>query len=261
MCHKLSDERGEDEIKPRAAIVTGASGDIGCALVRDFSEAGYYVIATDLKTPRNELCCDQFLNVDLRRTVLDYSYANEVFSEIREILKQRYLGVIINNAASQIVAKIEELTVGDWNNALQVNLLAPFFWTQAFLPELEKARGNVVNISSIHARLSKPKFTVYATTKAALSGLTRSMALELGDRIRVNTIEPAAVDTKMLREGFRDNPAGLDKLEGYHPTKSIGMPEEVSRVALMLTDNKLQFLNGASIPLDGGIGCRLHDPA
>ncbi|VFN01868.1 MAG: Enoyl-(Acyl carrier protein) reductase, partial [Candidatus Kentron sp. G] len=144
-------------------------------------------------------------------------------------------------------------------NTLHINLLAPFFWTQAFLPELAASRGSVINIGSIHARLTKQRFAAYATSKAALTGLTRSLALELGNRVRVNAIEPAAIDTAMLRAGFEGDREGFSRLAQCHPTQCIGKPEEVARLAVMLADEGLGFLNGAVVPLDGGIGGRLYE--
>jgi NAD(P)-dependent dehydrogenase (short-subunit alcohol dehydrogenase family) len=242
------------------ALITGAAGGIGQALVRSFDQAGYTIIATDLLTPPDNLPCKYFIKADLQRTVNEEAYAQDVFATIRKHLNGNPLKVLINNAATQITGKVENLTHNDWQATLNVNLMAPFFWTQELLPELESTQGSVINISSIHARLTKRGFTAYATSKAALSSLTRSLALELGDRIRVNAIEPAAIDTEMLRDGFRKNTEGLMNLKQYHPTQSIGRPQEIGRLSLMLTDEKMPFLNGATIRLDGGISGCLHDP-
>ena len=238
----------------RTALITGAAGGIGQALVRAFGEAGYAVIATDIAAPPHDLPCQSFVEADLQKTVTDEAYAEEVFGEIRGQLGGNPLKVLVNNAATQILGKVEDLTRSDWRATLDINLLTPFFWTQAFLPELTASRGSVVNISSIHAKLTKPRFAAYATSKAALTGLTRSMALELGDRIRVNAIEPAAIDTPMLQAGFEGDEEGFSRLARCHPTQCIGKPEEVARIAVMLAEDGLSFLNGAVVPLDGGIG-------
>ncbi|RTZ60769.1 MAG: SDR family NAD(P)-dependent oxidoreductase, partial [Gammaproteobacteria bacterium] len=100
----------------------------------------------------------------------------------------------------------------------------------------------------------------YASSKAALVGLTRSMAVELGGRVRVNALCPAAIDTEMLRQGFADSQPGLQELSDYHPSKSIGDPAEVAKIVLCLADPDFRFLHGAVIGLDGGIAARLHDP-
>ena len=94
----------------------------------------------------------------------------------------------MNNAAVQILAPADAITFDQWRETLDTNLLAPFLLTQALLPELERGRGSVVNVASIHANLTKPGFVAYATSKAALVGLTRSLAVDLGGRVRVNAV-------------------------------------------------------------------------
>lgn len=240
-------------------VITGASGGIGQALVKVFAQAGYRVIATDKVEPEQELRA-HFIQADLQRTVQDEDYANTVFAQIRAALNNQPLKALINNAAVQILGKVDSLSRNDWQTTLEVNLLAPFFWTQAFLPELEQTQGSVLNISSIHAKLTKKEFAAYATSKAALSGLTCSMAIELGSKIRINAIEPAAIDTPMLRAGFADNPEGLEQLRDYHPSQTIGTPEELGKLALFMVKNESLFFNGVVVAFDGSIGKFLHDP-
>jgi NAD(P)-dependent dehydrogenase (short-subunit alcohol dehydrogenase family) len=243
-----------------AVLITGASGGIGRALVNTFSKAGYAVIATDIGAPQEDLPFTHFVASDLGRTVEDEVYAAATFADIRRCLNGRPLNALICNAATQILGDVEHLSRSDWRKTMDVNLLAPFLWTQAFLPELEAANGCVINVSSIHARLTKAGFSAYATSKAALSALTRSLALELGGRVRVNAIEPAAIDTPMLRAGFEGDEDGFRRLESFHPSACIGAPEQMGELALMLVAAKFMFLNGAVVPFDGGIGGCLHDP-
>jgi NAD(P)-dependent dehydrogenase (short-subunit alcohol dehydrogenase family) len=243
-----------------AVLITGASGGIGRELVRRFAGAGYSVIATDVAGASESLGAACFVAADLQKTVEDETYAASTFAEIRSCLNGRPLRALINNAAVQICGPAAQLSRADWRRTLDVNLLAPFFWTQAFLTELEAAKGSVVSISSIHARLTKPKFAAYATSKAALSGMTRALAVELGSRIRINAIESAAIDTPMLRAGFEGDENGLRQLENFHPSHGIGTPMELAELALMLVKAESPFLNGAVVPLDGGIGSCLHDP-
>jgi NAD(P)-dependent dehydrogenase (short-subunit alcohol dehydrogenase family) len=244
----------------RCAIITGAAGGIGEALVRRFAGAGYAVIATDVAPRPASLPCECFVQADLERTVDDEGYGARIFAQIREALKARQLAVLVNNAAIQVVGRVEHLGRAEWRKTLNVNLLAPFFWAQAFLPELEEAKGMVLNISSIHARLTKPNFVAYATSKSALTGMTRAMAVELGGRVRVNAIAPAAIDTPMLRAGFEGKVEALARLGSYHPSGSIGTPDALAGLALLVLENGTAFQHGAVLEFDGGIGSRLHDP-
>lgn len=242
-------------------IITGAAGGIGQALVKAFEEAGHPVIGVDIAEKPDGLAADHFIRCDLTRTVEDAAYAENTFRAIRDALAARPLHALINNAAVQILGSVEQLDRDAWRKTIDTNLLAPFFWTQTFLPELEAASGCVLNISSIHAKLTKPNFVAYATSKAALSGMTHAMAVELGARIRINAIEPAAIDTPMLRAGFAENELGYLQLRGLHPTRTIGKAAELGLLAVTVTQNALQFMNGAILTVDGGISARLHDPA
>ncbi|EAR21653.1 SDR family NAD(P)-dependent oxidoreductase [Nitrococcus mobilis] len=241
-------------------IVTGAAGGIGQALVRAFAEAGYPVIGVDLAAKPERLPTAHYIQCDLARTVAEPTYAEEIFSTIRTTLDGQPFDALINNAAVQILGKVEGLNRDAWHRTLDVNLLAPFLWAQALLPELEEAKGCVLNISSIHARLTKPEFVAYATSKAALSGMTRAMAIELGSRVRVNAIEPAAIDTPMLLAGFNGNPAGYELLKYCHPSRCVGSTDGLARLAVAITQLEDGFANGSIVRFDGGIGAQLHDP-
>jgi NAD(P)-dependent dehydrogenase (short-subunit alcohol dehydrogenase family) len=245
----------------RYAVVTGAAGGIGRAIVKEFHAAGFRVIATDRQPKPDGMECAHFIQVDVAQTVSDATCAAEVFGQIRELVDDCGLKALINNAAVQILGGVRQLTREDWRQTLDVNLVAPFVWTQGLLNELQQARGSVVNVSSIHARLTKRNFVAYATSKAALSGMTRAMAVDLGGMIRVNAIEPAAIETDMLKAGFAGKEAEYDRLQQFHPQGRIGRTGEVAACALAIVDGRVDFLHGACITLDGGIGGCLLDPA
>lgn len=243
------------------ALITGANGGIGKALCKTFTEEGYHVIATDVhEKPAESLTFSQYVSIDLNKLVENEAYATAKASEIKSFLPNDELHALINNAAIQILGGVDSLTRSDWNQTLNVNLQAPFLLAQAFISELEACKGAVVNISSIHAKLTKKNFVAYATSKAALSGMTRAMAVDLGARVRVNAIEPAAIETDMLIEGFKESGESLSKLRNFHPTQTLGTPREIASVAAAICDSRANFMHGACIDVAGGISCALHDP-
>lgn len=246
--------------RQKTCIVTGAAGGIGRALVHVFKEANYRVIATDIMPQPEDLICAQYIQSDLFRFAENETYAQKTVSLLRDALCGCGLNALINNAAVQILGNVCSLSRADWRETMGVNLMAPFFLVQNFLPELEVERGCVINIGSIHARLTKKNFVAYATSKAALAGMTRAFAVELGASVRINAIEPAAIETDMLKAGFKDNPEGYQKLQNCHPQKRVGQPVEIAQLALALVDGGAKFLHGACIALDGGISARLYDP-
>jgi len=242
----------------KTALITGALGGIGQALCTEFQRAGYFVIATDRRV--GACANDAFINVDIRDL---YTYADRrrwLGGEVRAILDGRGLNVLVNNAATQILNRTDDIQISDWDDTLQTNLIAPFLMIQLFLPELEAAKGSAVNIASIHSVVTKPRFVCYATSKAALVGMTRALAVDLGARIRINAINPAATATPMLLAGFEGKSKELDELAKKHPLERIAQPWEVAKTAIFLASEDAAFITGACLHIDGGIGGRLHDP-
>jgi NAD(P)-dependent dehydrogenase (short-subunit alcohol dehydrogenase family) len=240
-------------------LITGANGGIGRALCEEFSGAGSKVLATDVH-PSADVKCDHYLSLDLAAFVDDEAIREGFRQELVELLNDGRLSALVNNAALQVLNPFERVSGEDLRKTLDVNVVAPFLLIQLCLPWLERANGSVVNIGSIHARATKPGFSAYATSKTALTGLTQALAVELGSRVRVNAIQPAAVATAMLRAGFADSPDALETLEHYHPVGHIATPKEVARVARFLASADASFMNGAVVDVTGGIHCRLYDP-
>ncbi len=249
----------------KAIIITGASGDIGRSLTQSFKLSGWFVIGLDIKNIINKdkeiNSCDKFYNFDLSFCMSKPEIFNDLVRKIKFEINNNscYLYGIINNAAIQIVKPFEVISNEEWTKLFSINFFAPVALSKAFLNDLRRNNGSILNIGSIHRELSKPYFSAYATSKSALSGLTKSLSIELGDKIRVNAIEPAAIETSMLKDGFKHHPNKLKELADLHPTKKIGQPEDISNAALFLMDSKQKFINGAILKISGGIHCRLHD--
>jgi NAD(P)-dependent dehydrogenase (short-subunit alcohol dehydrogenase family) len=248
-------------MKKPAVLITGALGGIGRALCNEFHAHGFVVIAVD--RVEGNVAAHHILTENIATLVTDAVLSADFLRGVQSILDQEKAALrgLINNAAVQILGGVESLTAADWHETLDTNLVAPFVLAQLFLPELQAARGAIVNISSIHEKLTKPGFVAYATSKAALSGLTRAMAVDLGSRVRVNAICPAAIHTPMLEAGFADQPEKFAALHKSHPSGRIGLPEEVASIARYLVSDAPEFLTGSCLGLDGAIAGRLHDPA
>ncbi len=240
----------------RAVLITGAAGGIGSALVTVFSAAGWRVIATDLAGSGG----DVFIAEDISRFASDEAALGAFSSGVRNALEGASLACIVNNAAVQRLGRIDQLSAKSIAETFNVNVIAPMLLAKTFLSELEAVNGAIVNVGSVHAQATKPEFSAYATSKAALHGLTRALAVDLGPKIRVNTLAPAATATQMLKAGFEGNETGLAALEAVHPAGRIATPEEIARIALFLASDEPAFLTGATIYADGGVLSRLHDP-
>jgi NAD(P)-dependent dehydrogenase (short-subunit alcohol dehydrogenase family) len=198
---------------------------------------------------------------DLRTVAASEADGDRLLQSLRAKLGPDPVECLVNNAAVQRLGTTEVTTLGDFRETLDVNVIVPLRLTQLLVGDLATAQGSVVNVSSVHAVATKPGFVAYATSKAALSGLSRAMAIDLGGRVRVNAIELAATETPMLSAGFQGRAKDFGRLADCHPVGRIAAPGEVGRVAVLLASPELAgFITGCCLRMDGGITARLHDP-
>lgn len=249
----------EHEQPKRAALITGANGGIGQALCSAFADAGYRVIATDV-SPDSALP-NVYIPLDLASLPRNPELQSDFLERLTQQLNGCSLHACVNNAAVQILGHLDQIDDADFQRTLDVNIFAPLVLARLLLPLLEACGGSIVNIGSIHAQATKPGFVSYATSKAALRGLTQALAVDLGPRARVNVIQPAAVATEMLRAGFDNDPDGYAELAAYHPVGRIAEPIEIARMAVVLAADDAAFVSGAAFDMNGGIGARLYDPS
>ncbi|MEO1659223.1 MAG: SDR family oxidoreductase [Pseudomonadota bacterium] len=245
----------------RFAIVTGCAGGLGQAFCRSFDKAGYRVIGTDKRVPADRTGLHDFLLADVSEIVTDQSTIDNFRDRVSETTDGTPISVLINNAAIQILGNTEDISLSDFRHSLEVNIAAPFALARAFLADLRQTNGTVINIGSVHTQATKPRFVAYATSKAAIDGLTRALAVDLGPDVRVVALAPAAVDTEMLRAGFEGNPEGFAALEAIHPSGRIAQPDEIADLGVFLASEAAGFMTGTTVYADGGILSRLHDPA
>ena len=249
-------------MKNKFVIITGTNGGIGSALVKVYKNAGYKVIGIDKSKSKSNTLVDYFIKIDLVSILFNSEKSNLFISDLNKIISRGCLDTLVNNAAIQILNPINKLSVSDFTLSLNTNTTIPFYLVKNLYGLLKKSKNaSVVNISSIHSKLTKPNFIAYATSKSALTGLTKAMAIEFGNDIRVNSISPAAISTNMLKEGFVGKTDLFKQLNKMHPVGRIGEAYEVAELSLFLSSDKAKFINGANFEIDGGISSRLYDPA
>lgn len=247
----------------KLVIISGSSGGIGKALVEAYHDDNFVVIGLDCKKfHKNDFKNFHEINCDLVKFSKNEIYRSEISAKIKQFIPKNLKDFcIVNNAAQQIIKEFKNINNNDWDNSFSVNTIAPFFLIQEHLDELIDCSGNVVNISSIHSKLTKKGFACYAASKAALESLTRSLAIDLSPLgISVNSVSPAAISTDMLSDSFSSNQEKFKELKNYHPSKDIGNPRELAVLIKTITDYKGKFLTGARVSVTGGIEGVLHDP-
>lgn len=243
----------------RAAIVTGPERGIGQAIATELRANGWFVVGIGLGTGADS--CDSYIQFDLLQCEDNHRFISGCVGPVREAIAHRSLGALINNAALQLLGPTQTISLDDWQRSIAINLTAPFLLSQIFADDLSAAHGTIVNIGSVHAYATKPEFVTYATSKAALHGLTKALAVDLGGSVRVCAVAPAAIATDMLEAGFQERPDERAQLDAFHPAGRIGYPYEVAKVVGFLLQDEMQFLTGSILTLDGAILSRLHDPS
>lgn len=237
----------------KTLLLTGASRGIGHATVKRFSSAGWRVI-TCSRHPFPEDCPweagpEDHIQIDLG----DPSSTMEAVAEIRARLPNGKLEALVNNAGISPKGpegeRLSTLTTDlrDWGKVFHVNFFAPVVLARGLRVELAAAQGAIVNVTSIAGSRVHPfAGAAYATSKAALSGLTREMAHDFGPLgVRVNAIAPGEIETAILSPG-------TDKLAEALPLRRLGKPEEVARTIYYLCSGESSYVTGVEIEINGG---------
>ena len=244
----------------KVAIITGSNGGIGRSLCKKFIDDDYKVIAIDKRFDKRFNISHSMIEVDLQKFIEDGSTKKTLINKIKNLLPKKINKlVLINNAAVQILNPLQKIKLVDLDKTFKINTFSSLFLIKELLGILAKYSANIVNISSIHAKQSKKDFIAYAASKAALESITKNISIELAQfGISINCVSPAAIDTNMLKEGL--SPKKLKELKSFHPTNSIGNPEELATFVKNISEQDGNFLNGAVLNFDGAISNLLNDP-
>ena len=239
----------------KTAIVTGSSRGIGRAIAILFAESGYNVVINYSKSEKEamELYTD-LKNKDLSVKLFkaDVSKKYEVKLLINYCIGEfGRIDVLVNNAGISQDKLFTDITDEDWTNMMNINLNGVFYCTQKALqymiPEMS---GKIINISSIWGMVGGSYEVHYSTSKAAIIGMTKALAKELGpSNIQVNCIAPGVIQTDMINNV---SPEILDVLKDETPLMRLGTPEDIANVALFLADDKSNFITGQIISPNGG---------
>ena len=243
----------KNSTKPIVAV-TGASRGIGHAIVKSFYDHDWEVL-TLARTPFSKVCpwaegIVQHIQTDLAEPL---SIRNAI-ERLQEQLNGRPLHALVNNAGISPKAgdggrlNATATSIDVMEKVMMVNLYAPLMLTNGLLDNLKAAKGAVVNVSSIAAiRIHPFAGAAYATSKAALSALTRELAYELGDTgVRVNSVAPGEIETSILSPG-------TEKIvEEQVPMRRMGSPREVADVVQFLCSPAASYVNGTDIHINGG---------
>ena len=242
------------DLAGRTVFVSGGGSGIGEAFVRCFAAQGCRVAFIDIAdAPSQALAAE--LGADVRYWHCDVrdvealraaiAAARDAFGPVR---------VLINNAARDDRHALEDVTPAYWDENLAVNLRHHLFAAQAVAPQMENAGGgSIINLGSISWMRGRPAMVAYTTSKAAISGMTRVLARELGERrIRVNAIVPGAVHTAR-QEALWDTPEGIHEFLDQQCLKFRLSADDIARTALFLASDEARGITGQNLIVDAGL--------
>lgn len=248
----------------KIVLITGAAGGIGADAVRAFSEKGAKVVLVDLSKENLEKTAAE-LNLQEGSYLLipaDVSKEEDVINYVNKA-KEAFgrIDVFFNNAGIEgAIGKLSEYSTDIFNKVLDINVKGTFWGMKYVLQVMKEQKyGSIINASSCAGVTGMPDLSVYATSKFAISGMTRSAALEnapLG--IRINAVCPAFINTRMMRsieEGVGGENAAVKTKEEFSKTIPMGRygdVEEVTNAVLFLASDDSSFITGVLLPIDGG---------
>jgi len=233
-------------------MVTGGASGIGEATCRAFAEAGARVIVADLNA---DAAARLAMEIGKARAVaMDIGNETSVEAAFAQV---EHLDVLVNNAGIGLVGSIEETSVEDFNRLMMVNVTGVYLVTKAAMPRLLESKGSVINIGSVAGVVGIKKRFAYCATKGAVVAMTRQLAVEYPQQIRVNCICPGTVDSPFVESYLEkyhkhEKDKVRQELNQRQPIGRLGRPDEIANLALYLASDEAAFVTGSIVSIDGG---------
>jgi len=243
----------EEALNGKVVIVTGGAKRVGAAISRRLHAAGASIVVHHHSAKAEAQALQAELNAARANSSATVQANLLNAAELPELVRTTVtrfgrLDVLVNNASSFHPTPLGEIKVSDWDDLVGTNVRAPLFLAQAAAPHLKKAGGCIVNITDIHAERPLKHYVVYSVAKAALAGLTRSLARDLGPEVRVNGVAPGPI--LWPDDGSFDEVA-RQRVISHTLLKRAGEPEDVAAAVYYLVAES-PYVTGQIIAVDGG---------
>ncbi|NBQ60096.1 MAG: SDR family oxidoreductase [Actinobacteria bacterium] len=242
-------------------FVTGGAKGIGEAIVRDAANEGGTVSFVDIDVLAGEKLMNELVESGKKVAFFKADVAN--FEELKSAFTQavsKFSDVtgVVNNAGVNSHADPVSMTDKEWDDFFAIDMKPVWLTAKLALPAMRKAKhGSIVNICSIHGRLTYPGFFPYGAAKSAVLGLTRNLALDEGKyEIRVNAVSPGYILTDLTKTWLSGEIGRLERANSIQPLGRMGEPHEVAKVVTFLLSDKSTYVSGSDWAVDGGLGAR-----
>jgi NAD(P)-dependent dehydrogenase (short-subunit alcohol dehydrogenase family) len=251
-------------LENRVAVVTGAGRGIGRAIARKLAQEGAAVTIAEIDAQTGETTAEELRASGYRALFIPTDITEE--AQITTAVEKTTaafgkLDILVNNAGKNFYYNATTMTEAEWDNAMNLDLKAAWLCCKHALPHMVTAGGgSIINISSLHAKMTVAGFFPYAAAKAGLVGMTRSLALDWGvHNIRVNAVCPGWVWTALAQEWLDQQPdpkAFWDQTLSIHPLRRVGKPEDIANLVAFIASDEASFITGAELYIDGGLSAR-----
>jgi len=238
----------------KVAIITGAARGQGAAAARVFVDEGARVVIADVLDDAGKQLADE-LGENAYYRHLDVSSEDEWASVVDEAVQTfGAVNILVNNAGVLHFSSVEDTTLADYERVVRINQFGCFLGMRAVVKPMRTAGGgSIVNLSSVEGLAGMPFTVAYAASKFAIRGMTKVAALELGrDNIRVNSVHPGMIDTKMVRDAIGGIEIDVTPVTNKLAIKRVGRAEEIAQLVLFLASDRSSYSTGAEFVADGG---------
>ncbi len=253
-----------DRLKGKVALVTGSGAGIGEATAKRFAEEGARVVVTDINMADATRVATEILEtggqaIARHQDVADEAGWDTLINDIIETWGQ--LDVLVNNAGIVIPGTVEDTTLDDWRKTQAVNTEGVFMGCRAAIRVMKVNGGSIINLSSIEGLVGEPRTAAYNASKGGVRLFSKSAALHCashGYGIRVNSIHPGCITTKLLDEAIASQPDAEQLLERVLSDIPMGVPGEPLDIAngcLFLASDESKYMTGSELIIDGGYTC------
>lgn len=241
-------------LKNKKILVTGGTRGIGADTAVLFSKNSGEVYITGTSEASFLEFKSKFPDAEVKFLIADFSDLAQLKLFLLEIEKLEF-DILINNAGINKINTLDNIELDEWQKIQDINVRAPFLISKTVAKTMRQNKwGRIINIASVFGVVTKEKRLSYTTSKAAIIGMTKTMALDLaGDNILVNSISPGFIDTELTRKILGEE--GIKEMVGQVPLQRLGTSGDVSSLVLFLASKENGFITGQNIIIDGGFTC------